>query len=547
MRKLGRAVRVVAQLSNGRDEVLLDEPQFNSERPPEATFDPLRSLPQGTQIVVEAHFGNPDGASQSMAVVSGPESQDETLECELVYFSYAAEKVRHAQEVDIVSRERWEELTPREPPQDFPSVAQIVPTDVATYFFRRARFKDLVGDYQGAIQDYSSAIDTNPLDVEALLRRGSAWMKVGSLPRALSDFNSVIQAQPQSARAFTLRGQCQTDAKLADADFARAIELDPAAPDPQLHRALLWKLLGKKEDSLALLQRINAVVHPAHFASRLQYAETLFEVGQIDKGLAEFAFAATRWPARNSEVLLRRALAWAALNRRHEAIQDLENALKQLVREMGNERTPFESPNATWQLPPVWVTAYTPDEKRAAEAAMMLGLALNQQSQALTSRDARKQMQKQAIRSLRTSLEYDATKKRVLVTLGELSNQVGDPVSAVQCYRRLMTLDPAEAWYPAQLAWILSTEPTPEVRDPSAALPLARQACEATQYKAWLMLDVLAAALAANGEFDQAIAMSARAIQHAEVEGQKVEASTIRARQKLYEQRRAYVSERAPD
>ncbi len=61
------------------------------------------------------------------------------------------------------------------------------------------------------------------------------------------------------------------------------------------------------------------------------------------------------------------------------------------------------------------------------------------------------------------------------------------------------------------LAWALATSPRPELRDGSRAVTLAQRACELTQFKKTMFLGTLAAAQAAAGKFDDAIATAQKA------------------------------------
>lgn len=63
------------------------------------------------------------------------------------------------------------------------------------------------------------------------------------------------------------------------------------------------------------------------------------------------------------------------------------------------------------------------------------------------------------------------------------------------------------------LAWVLATRSDSQVRDGARAVALARQACEATQWKQAHVLDTFAAALAATGSFDEAVKWQTQAVE----------------------------------
>jgi hypothetical protein len=89
----------------------------------------------------------------------------------------------------------------------------------------------------------------------------------------------------------------------------------------------------------------------------------------------------------------------------------------------------------------------------------------------------------------------------------------------------------------ANLAWLRATCPDPKFRDASEALRLARAQAGAGNARA---LDVLAAACAEAGLFDEAVTAAHQAIEAAEHSGEKTAAAEIRDRLKLYESRRPY-------
>ena len=126
--------------------------------------------------------------------------------------------------------------------------------------------------------------------------------------------------------------------------------------------------------------------------------------------------------------------------------------------------------------------------------------------------------------------------------LGRLLALQGRPAEAVAHYREALRLLPDAPVVRANLAWLRATCADPEFRDSGEALRLARAQAGAGNARA---LDVLAAACAEAGLFDEAVTAARQAIEAAERSGEKTSAAEIRDRLKLYETRRPY-RERVP-
>jgi len=85
-----------------------------------------------------------------------------------------------------------------------------------------------------------------------------------------------------------------------------------------------------------------------------------------------------------------------------------------------------------------------------------------------------------------------------------LSRQ-GKTKSAIEHYREALRLAPDFAAALNRLAWILATDPDPQIRHGTEAVELAERACKGTDYKQPIMLQTLAAAYAETGRYADAI------------------------------------------
>jgi protein O-mannosyl-transferase len=145
----------------------------------------------------------------------------------------------------------------------------------------------------------------------------------------------------------------------------------------------------------------------------------------------------------------------------------------------------------------------------------------------------------QAIAHYRKALELDPAAARTWYNLGVALTDAGRPVEAVAAARACLRLDSGSVGAMSLLAWHLATASDPATRAPEEALRLARHAAELTGNRDAQVLDTLAAALAATGQLDDAMATARQALGLASAQGRSQLAGQIRQRLELYEQGRA--------
>lgn len=139
--------------------------------------------------------------------------------------------------------------------------------------------------------------------------------------------------------------------------------------------------------------------------------------------------------------------------------------------------------------------------------------------------------------SYERAVKVDPEAAEALQALGATALALGDAATAVQHLRRALELGlpPALAAPAAQnLAWVLATASDPALRDGREALRLATTLGEELGPKP-RVLDVLAAAYAEVGRFDEAIDTARRALESAGASGQGRTLARIRAHLASYE------------
>ncbi|MEH2169915.1 MAG: tetratricopeptide repeat protein [Nostoc sp.] len=109
----------------------------------------------------------------------------------------------------------------------FPQAIKINPQDAIAYKKRGNARSDL-GDFEGAIEDYTQAIQINPSYADAYYNRGNARSDLGDFEGAIEDYTQAIQINPSYADAYYNRGNIRLeiiDKQGAIEDFQKAADI----------------------------------------------------------------------------------------------------------------------------------------------------------------------------------------------------------------------------------------------------------------------------------------------------------------------------------
>ncbi|MBN4004353.1 tetratricopeptide repeat protein [Nostoc sp. LPT] len=109
----------------------------------------------------------------------------------------------------------------------FPQAIKINPQDAIAYKKRGNARSDL-GDFEGAIEDYTQAIQINPSYADAYYNRGNARSDLGDFEGAIEDYTQAIQINPSYADAYYNRGNIRLeiiDKQGAIEDFQKAADV----------------------------------------------------------------------------------------------------------------------------------------------------------------------------------------------------------------------------------------------------------------------------------------------------------------------------------
>jgi tetratricopeptide (TPR) repeat protein len=111
---------------------------------------------------------------------------------------------------------------------------------------------------------------------------------------------------------------------------------------------------------------------------------------------------------------------------------------------------------------------------------------------------------------------------------------------ALECFREAARRKPDQPGPLMEIAWILATHPDPDIRQPAEAIHFGERAAALTRYQDASVLDALAAAYAAAGQFDRAVTTAQRALQWATADQAQKLAEQTRQRLELYQQGKPY-------
>jgi tetratricopeptide (TPR) repeat protein len=124
-------------------------------------------------------------------------------------------------------------------------------TLVSTDFFCKANVKTDLQDNEGAIADYTRAIELDPTYAKAYNNRGVAKKRLQDYRGAIVDYTKAIELDSKLSEAYNNRGiakQRLKDFMGAIIDYTKTIELDPKNAYAYNNRGLAKIDLGHKND-----------------------------------------------------------------------------------------------------------------------------------------------------------------------------------------------------------------------------------------------------------------------------------------------------------
>lgn len=216
--------------------------------------------------------------------------------------------------------------------QDFDAAIRLAPKEARAYFERGVLLAGRKRAYDRAIADFNRALELDPGNLEALMRRGDAYGRIGEFGRGLADLNRAIDRSPKAAQYYVIRGLLngrRNMPQLALADYTTALALDSRNVDALQSRAAILAAGGQLDLAVADLDAAIEIA-PNSAVAHYNRGYVRFVRGEYDQAIADYNTAIDLEPAMglaHNNRCLTRTLAGKDLV---AALVDCDTALKLL-------------------------------------------------------------------------------------------------------------------------------------------------------------------------------------------------------------------------
>jgi len=320
----------------------------------------------------------------------------------------------------------------------------------------------------------------------ALVERRKFKEAIFHCERALQLFPDLPEAHNNLGMALIAQGKSSEGIPHCE----RALQLRPDYANAHYSLGLGLAQQGKRDAAIVRFERALQL-NPDYAAAHDGLGLALAQQSRWNEAIAQYQ-RALQLNADNAEPHHHLGVALAAQGKVNEAIPQYERAL---------------------QLNPDY-----------AEAHIDLGLALAQQSK-----------WNEAIAQYQRALQLNPDFTEAHINLGLALAQQSKWNEAMAQYQRALQLNPDSAYAAGNLAWLLATCSEAQFRNPTEALRLAHRADELHKSQVPEVLDTLAAAQAASGDFARAVETAQQAMALATSASNQVLVGVIQSHLQLYQ------------
>ena len=201
----------------------------------------------------------------------------------------------------------------------------------AESFYRSGITKRASGDLDGAIADYTKAIEISPQYAAAYVNRGVARKTKGDLDGAIADYDKALSMNPRLKEAYNNRGLVLQLKGLLDeaiADFDQALAMDPHYAGAHYNRASAARAKGDLKTAIVELTRAIESTDNDHLSETYNNRGTVRkEAGDIVGSIGDFD-RAIEIDAKNIFAHVNRGYALTLLGKDREAQREFHQVLK---------------------------------------------------------------------------------------------------------------------------------------------------------------------------------------------------------------------------
>ena len=130
--------------------------------------------------------------------------------------------------------------------EDFTKAINKKSSYLDAYYYRGVA-KARLGDYESAIADYSKVLKMNKWDDGAVLNRGRAKFSIGDYEGAIKDYNKAIRIYPRNSTAFYFRGICKNKNEFNSIkDMGKVIKIIKEEYDGMMDFGYVSKVIKEK-------------------------------------------------------------------------------------------------------------------------------------------------------------------------------------------------------------------------------------------------------------------------------------------------------------
>ena len=350
----------------------------------------------------------------------------------------------------------------------------------------------------------------------------------GKLDQAISQYRQALQVKPNYVEAHNNLGialQLQGKPDEALDHYRQAIQINPSSAESYYNMGITFRAQGRLDQAVNCYRQALQL-KPNYVEAHNNLGNALQSRGRLDEAIKHFRQSLQIKPD-SAEVHYNLGLAFKSQGELDDAIKHLRQALQlnpdlaeahnnlALVLTMtGQLDKALEHFRQALQIKPDF-----------AEAHYNLGLVLKSQGEL-----------DDAIKHFRQALQVKRDLAEAHNNLGLALTMTGKLDEALEHFREAVRLKPDYLEPLNRMARILAMHPEPKLRDPNQAIELAKRAAELTGHKDATILETLAAAYAAAGQFDQAVKTAEAALSLATAAQADELANHIRKKIELYRQ-----------